>query len=430
MHDQKLTILGLGAGGREHALAAAIEQSPHCKRLLWAPGNPGIAQLAERFPVKADDLDGLLVLAGNEKADLTVVGPEAPLAADIAGRFKRAGLKIFGPTAKAARLETSKVWCKRFLDRHNIPTARYRVFQSATQAKAYARKHGAPCVVKCDGLAAGKGVVVATTMEEASAAIDDFMVKRIHGDAGKQVVIEDCLTGIECSYTVLADESGFVPLATAMDYKRALDGNRGGMTGGVGCVSPHPTLTEAADEFIRHNIVLPTGAGLEAEYIDFRCVLYFGLMLTADGPKVLEINVRFGCPETQVILPRLQSDLVELLDATAAGRICEAPKPTWSDDVAVCVTLYADSYPGTPLTGAVIYGLEEAAACKGVRIFHAGTAQDGANIVTAGGRVLHVVALGPTQAEARKRAYTAVAKIRFQGMRYRMDIGAEIPAAV
>ncbi len=433
MDDQKLSILVIGSGGREHALAAAIERDPRCKRLLVTPGNPGIAQLAECFSVKAGDVDGLLVIAGQQKVDLTVVGPEAPLAAGIADRFARAGLKIFGPTAKAARLETSKIFCKRFLDRHNIPTARFRVFQSAAAAKAYVRKHGAPVVIKCDGLAAGKGVVVAKTVEAAFAALEDFMVTRTHGDAGKQVIIEDCLSGIECSYKVLCDESGFVPLETAMDYKYALDENRGGMTGGVGCVSPHPALTGEEDERIRHNIVLPTAAGLEAEYINFRGMLYFGLMLTADGPMVLEINCRFGDPETEVILPRLKSGLVELLNATASGKLKEIPKPAFSDEVAVCVTLYADNYPGKSTPGFTIYGLTEASACEGVQIFHAGTAfgdPSGKDVVTAGDRVLHIVGLGPTQAEARKRAYATVAKIRFQGMRFRTDIGAEITAAV
>lgn len=421
MSQQGITILGIGSGGREHALAAVIRRSPRCKRLLWAPGNPGIAELAECYPVKADDVDGLLKLAQEQKAGLTIVGPEQPLAAGIADRFARAKVLIFAPTTEAARLETSKVHCKRFLQRHKIPTAPFRVFQGAKSAAAYVRKHGAPVVIKCDGLCGGKGVVVAKTIAEAIAAIDDFMVKRIHGDAGKQVVIEDCLTGVECSYTVLADDSGFVVLPTAMDYKRALDGR---MTGGVGCVSPHPTLSGEDDEFIRHNIVLPTLASLEDDGIIFRGVLYFGLMLTPNGPMVLEINARFGDPETQVILPRLQSDLVGLLEATASDRLSEMPEPTWSDDVAVCVTLYADGYPGKSTPGFVIYGLEEAAAVEGVQLFHAGTAKDAdGNIVTAGGRVLHVVGRGATQDEARKRAYTAAGKIRFNGIRYRMDIG-------
>ena len=426
MKDQ-LTILGIGAGGRESALAASLAASHRVREQQWAPGNAGIGQATACVNIAADNIDELCRFAQAKTPDLIVVGPEAPLVAGIADRLRRLKLRCFGPTARGAKIEGSKAWCKRFLARHGIPTAPFRVFLSAAAAKAHLRKCRFPVVVKADGLCAGKGVTVAQTVEEASAAVDRCLIDRQFGTAGAPVIIEDCLVGRECSITVLTDGRIIVPLATAMDYKRAGDGDIGPMTGGVGCISPHPALTAAEEQAILERIVSPTLGGLQAENITYAGVFYFGLMMTANGPQVLEINCRFGDPESQVILPRLQSDLAELL-YTATGSLGHISPLSWSDDVAVCVTLYSDGYPGKYNTGFTIYGLEEAAACEGVRIFHAGTVEDGRGIKTAGGRVLHIVALGPTQAEARKCAYAAASKIRFTGIRYRTDIGVEVTA--
>ena len=417
-----MRVLVIGSGGREHALCWAIAASPLCDALYCAPGNPGIANEAACVPVAAVDGDGILALCRRERIDFVVVGPEAPLVAGLVDRLEAAGIAAFGPSAAAAALEGSKGFTKDLCARHGIPTAAYRRFGDAAAAHAYIAAHGAPAVVKADGLAAGKGVTVAASVEEAVAAIDDALLGRRFGAAGAEVVIEDFLTGEEASFFALVDGAQALPLASAQDHKRVGDGDTGPNTGGMGAYSPAPCLTPALERQVMDRIVTPTVAAMAAEGRPYKGVLYAGLMLTAEGPQLIEYNVRFGEPECQALLPRLKSDLLTALVAAHDG-VLGSYDLRWSDETALCVVLAAKGYPDEPRMGGVITGIEDAAADRLVTIFHAGTQRHGDRLVASGGRVLDVVARGKTVAEAQARAYAAVDKIHFPDGFCRRDIG-------
>jgi len=421
-----MRVLILGGGGREHALAWKIAQSPRVAQVLAAPGSDAMGAVATCFPaVKAGDTDAVIALARAERADLVVVGPEDPLAAGIADRLVAAGFPVFGPSAAAARLEGSKAFAKEFMRRHAIPTADFAVFDSLETARAHVRSLAGPCVVKADGLAAGKGVAVCDGPAEAERALDEMMGERRFGAAGARVVIEERMSGQEVSYYAISDGTHVVPLAAAQDHKRALDGDRGENTGGMGAYSPAPVFTPAVEKRVLEEIVHPTIRGLAAEGTPFRGVLFVGLMIDAAGtPRVVEFNVRFGDPETQPLLMRLNGDLVPLLDAAARGGLESVAAPEWHG-AAVCVVLASGGYPRDYATGKRIEGLDAAASAADVVVFHAGTKRgaDG-GFVTTGGRVLGVCARGESVAEARARAYAACAPIAFEGMQLRRDIAA------
>jgi phosphoribosylamine--glycine ligase len=416
-------ILVVGSGGREHALVWKIAQSKLCDKLFCAPGNGGIAKIAECIDIKADDVDGLLKFARKEKIDLTVVGPEQALALGIVDEFTKAGLKIFGPNRRAANLEASKVFSKTLMAKYKVPTAKFKVFDQADAAKKYIEINGAPCVVKADGLAAGKGVVVAKTIDEAKNAVTSMMQDKVFGAAGKKIIIEDCLAGQEASILVITDSKEVIALASAQDHKRVFDNDQGPNTGGMGAYSPAPVVTPGLLQEIMDKIIYRTIDGLAKEGIDFRGVLYAGVMLTKDGPQALEFNVRFGDPETQAILPRLKSDLVEVMLAASSGQLSKVRTLEWDSRSCVCVVCAAGGYPGNYFGGAEIGGLDIAATMPGIVVFHAGTKKSGDKIVTSGGRVLGVTGLGATIKEAISYTYSAVEKIKFEGMHYRNDIG-------
>jgi phosphoribosylamine--glycine ligase len=416
-----MRILVVGSGGREHALCWALSRDPGVE-VLAAPGNPGIAALARLHPVAAGDADGLLELAAREGVDLTVVGPEAPLAAGLADRFAAAGRLLLGPTRSAARLETSKAFAKAFMARHGVPTAGWRVCDTPEEARRAIDEFGVPVVVKADGLAAGKGVVVARSRAEAEAAADAALIERRFGEAGARLVIEECLAGREASYFVLADGERSVFLGTAEDHKRAFDDDRGPNTGGMGAFAPSPLVTPALRARIEREIVEPTLAGLREEGTPFRGFLYVGLMLTAEGPRVVEFNVRLGDPEAQVVLPGLDEPLAPRLAEAAAGRLSALPL-RHGPSCHVGIVLASEGYPGPFERGRPIGGLDVVADRPDVLVFHAGTALRDGTLVTDGGRVLTVVGRGPDFASAASRAYEAAACIRFDGMHYRRDIG-------
>jgi len=416
-----MNILLLGSGGREHALAWKIAASPLVERLVCAPGNAGIAGECEVVPLDIADHSAVIAFCQARGVSFVVVGPEAPLCAGIVDDLEAAGIKAFGPTAQAARLEGSKGFTKDLCRENRIPTAAYERFTAVAPAKAYARAQGAPIVVKADGLAAGKGVVVAATLPEAEAAID-MMFGGSLGAAGAEVVIEECLTGEEASFFALCDGENAIPLASAQDHKRVHDGDRGPNTGGMGAYSPAPALTPALAARVLDEIVSPTLTAMKARGAPFKGVLYAGLMLTADGPKLIEYNVRFGDPECQVLMLRLMSDLVPALLAARDG-VLKSFDLRWYPQPALTVVMAANGYPGSYRKGSVIEGLAEAAAVDGVEIFHAGTVAEGGRILSAGGRVLSVSALGRTIGEARARAYQAVDRIRWPDGFCRRDIG-------
>lgn len=419
-----MKLLLIGGGGREHALAWKLAQSPRVTSLCCAPGNAGTAQLGENVPLAITDVEGLLAFALGRGIDLTVVGPDDALAAGIVDRFTAAGLRVFGPMRAAARLEWSKIFTKEFLVRHGIPTAAAGRFEGSAEAREYCAGSRYPLVVKADGLATGKGVIIARDFAGASAAIGEMMERGRFGEAGRRVLIEEYLRGPECSLHALVDGSTYRLLPPAQDYKRAGDGETGENTGGMGAVSPPVAALGLELEFrIREEIMRPTIAGLQADGIDFRGLLFPGLMLTREGPKVLEFNARFGDPETQALLPRLRSDLLPALEATIDGRL-DRLVLQWDPRPAVCVILASGGYPGTYETGRPISGLGEAGHGGGdVFVFHAGTKEVGGQVVTNGGRVLGVTALGATTAEARARAYKAAERITFEGRHFRRDIG-------
>jgi len=421
-----VNILVLGSGGREHALCWKLRQSENVARVLAAPGSDGISRDATCFgAVAAGDADAVVALARRERVDLVVVGPEDPLAAGIADRLRAEGIATFGPSAAAARLESSKAFAKDFMRRHRIPTAGYAVFDELAAARAHVRALGGPCVVKADGLAAGKGVAVCDGPADAERALDEAMGDRRFGAAGARVVVEERLLGEEASYYALSDGTNVVPLAAAQDHKRALDGDRGENTGGMGAYSPAPVFSDAVEKRVLEQVVHPSVRGMAAEGHPFQGVLFVGLMIGPDGtPRVIEFNVRFGDPETQPLLMRLDTDLAALLDGAARGRLDPALAPAWRD-AAVCVVLASGGYPREYRTGVPIAGLEDAERDPDVVVFHAGTRRTpGGGFVTAGGRVLGVTARGASVAEAQRRAYAACDRIRFEGMQLRRDIAA------
>jgi phosphoribosylamine---glycine ligase len=415
-------ILVVGSGGREHALAWKIAQSPLLTRLVCAPGNPGMATLAETRPAAATDVAAQVALAQEIKADLVVIGPEAAVEAGLADALAKVGIPCFGPTAAAGRLESSKAFTKAFCERHAMPTAGYAVFEAAAEAKAGLDRFRAPFVIKADGLAAGKGVVIAKDRVEAEAAIDDMLDGRF-GQAGARVVIEEFMAGEEASLFALSDGERYVLFGAAQDHKRAFDGDQGPNTGGMGTYSPAPILTPERQAAAERTLIAPALAGVAREGWPYRGVLYAGLMLTEEGPKLVEFNARFGDPECQVLMLRLDSDLVPLLHACATGRLGEVPEPVWRDESAVCVVMAADGYPDDPRKGTVISGAEQDFG-PDVVVFHAGTArgEDG-RVVAAGGRVLNVCARGPDLKTARDRAYAAIRKIDWPEGFFRTDIG-------
>jgi len=419
-----MKVLVIGNGGREHALAWKLRQSPRVSEVIVAPGNAGTARErgVRNADVAANDIDGLLKLAQDEKIGLTVVGPEVPLVAGVVDRFRAAGLRIFGPRAVAAQLEGSKAFAKDFLLRHNIPTARYAVFTELNPALAYVRQHGAPIVIKADGLAAGKGVVVALTLADAELALHDMLGAHSFGDASARVVIEEFLDGEEASYIVMSDGSHALPMASSQDHKRRDEGDLGPNTGGMGAYSPAPVVTPEVEQRILKQVIEPTLHGMASEGAPFIGFLYAGLMIDRQGnPKVIEFNVRFGDPETQPIMLRLKSDLVELIEAALDGELPHS-KAHWDPRPSLGVVLAAGGYPGKVNSGDVIDGLDADFGAD-TKVFHAGTRLDGqGRAVTAGGRVLTVCALGRDVAAAREHAYAAVGKIRFDGMFCRRDI--------
>jgi phosphoribosylamine--glycine ligase len=418
-----MRVLVVGSGGREHALAWKIASDPRVEEVFAAPGSPGMEAVASSTGIAAGDLEALADFAAERAIDLTVVGPEAPLAAGIVDLFRERGLRIFGPDRRGAELEASKAFTKGLLVEAGVPTAAYGEFSEVEPALAFARELGDRLVVKADGLAAGKGVVLCSSAAEAEAAIRDMLEGAAFGEAGARVVVEEFLEGEEASFMALTDGRSIVALASSQDHKAVFDGDRGPNTGGMGAYSPAPVLDGALSDRIVREVIEPTVRTLAARGIDYRGVLYAGLMMTADGPKVLEYNVRFGDPECQPIMMRLSSSLVDLLEATIDGRLGEVT-PEWTPGAAVCVVMAAENYPADPARGDVIEGLEAAGADNDLMVFHGGTARDGqGRWVTAGGRVLGVTARGASVSEAVARAYAGVERISWRGAHYRRDIG-------
>jgi len=417
-----MKVLVVGSGGREHALCWAIAKSPHCGELYCAPGNAGIDQIAVAVPVAADDFDGLLNFVDDSGIDFVVVGPEGPLVAGLVDRLEEAGVKAFGPTAKAARLEGSKGFTKDLCAKYQIPTADYARFDEPDSAKDYIRVKGAPIVVKADGLAAGKGVILCRNENEAYAAIDHIMIEDAFKGAGAEVVIEEMLTGEEASFFALVDGEHALPLIAAQDHKTAFDGDLGPNTGGMGAYTPAPVVDEAMARRVMDQIILPTVRGAAEQGCPYKGVLYAGLMIAADGPKLIEYNVRFGDPECQPMVMRLKSDLLPALVASADGKL-DGVTLKWRPEAALTVVMATKGYPGHYEKGSEIKGLEKAGALEGVVVFHAGTRDDGGRIVANGGRVLNVTALGATVEAAQKRAYQAVDLIDWPDGFCRRDIG-------
>ncbi|HZQ95107.1 MAG TPA: phosphoribosylamine--glycine ligase [Candidatus Sulfotelmatobacter sp.] len=418
-----MKVLVLGSGGREHALVWKLRQSPRITQLVCAPGNGGIADEAEVVPGDLKSLDAILALAGRLQPDLTVVGPELPLTLGVVDEFTRRGWAVFGPTQAAARLESSKSFAKEFLQRHHIPTAHFAICDSIDQVRAALGHFHAPVVVKADGLAAGKGVVIARSKEEAAGVAADMLAGRMVGDAGSRVVLEECLQGDELSFLVFSDGERVAPLVAAQDHKRVGDGDTGPNTGGMGAYSTAALLDAGMRDWLVNHVARPVVAGMKAEGSEFKGVLYCGLMMTARGPMVLEFNCRFGDPETQPILMRMESDLVEAIEASIQGRVSEGDF-RWSQDASVCVVMTSGGYPGTFSVGKRIDGLEEAAQIEGVKVFHAGTSKRDGLYYTSGGRVLGVTARAQDLETAVARAYAACGKISFDGAHYRKDIAA------
>ena len=418
-----MKVLIVGSGGREHALSLAVAKSPLCERLYAAPGNPGIAAVAECVDIAADDIDALVAFSREEGIDFVVVGPEAPLVDGLVDKLASAGIKAFGPSREAARLEGSKAFTKDLCDRYDIPTAAYRRFDEPDAAKEYIHLVGAPIVVKADGLAAGKGVIICRNDNEAFAAIDHIMTEQAFGaTAGAEVVIEKFLDGEELSFFALVDGEHAVPLATAQDHKAAHDGDEGPNTGGMGAYSPAPIADAKLTKRIMAEIIEPTVRGMAEDGRPFKGVLFAGLMITDAGPQLIEYNVRFGDPECQVLMMRLKSDLLEALVASAEGRLDEI-KLSWRRDTALLVVMAADGYPGHYEKGTVIHGLDKAEDVKGAQVFHAGTKRRNGDLVASGGRVLGVAALGKTVKDAQKTAYKAVDAIDWPQGFCRRDIG-------
>ncbi|HVF62687.1 MAG TPA: phosphoribosylamine--glycine ligase [Casimicrobiaceae bacterium] len=419
-----MNLLVIGSGGREHAIAWKLAQSPRVSRIYVAPGNAGTAGEPGVVNVPVTDIAQLVAFARDSGIEWTVVGPEAPLAAGIVDAFRDAGLRIFGPTQKAAQLESSKAFAKDFMRRHRIPTARHATFQDAAAAHAYVAKHGAPIVIKADGLASGKGVVVAATLDEAHAAIDRLLVEHAFGDASARVVVEDCLEGEEASFIVMVDGRNVLPLASSQDHKRLLDGDRGPNTGGMGAYSPAPIVTPEVHARLMREVITPTVDGMAADGIRYTGFLYAGVMIDARGAvHVIEFNCRLGDPETQPILMRLKSDLVDLIEHAIDGTLDQVDAE-WDRRTALGVVLASDGYPDAPRTSDAVRGLDAGDSDSGdVHVFHAGTKVLDGQVTTNGGRVLCVTALGDSVKQTQRLAYATVDGIRFEGMQYRTDIG-------
>jgi len=418
-----MRILVLGSGGREHALVWKLRQSPRATKVYCAPGNGGIADDAECLPADLKSLDSLVAVASQLRPDLTVVGPELPLTLGVVDEFTRRGWPVFGPTKTAARLESSKSLAKEFLQRHHIPTAHYAICDSVDEVRAALPHFHPPVVVKADGLAAGKGVVIAQSKEEAVGVAADMLSGKMVGEAGSRVVLEECLKGDELSFLVLSDGERVAPLVAAQDHKRVDDGDTGPNTGGMGAYSTAAIIDDKMRDWLVNHIARPVVEGMKAEGAEYKGLLYCGLMMTARGPMVLEFNCRFGDPETQPILMRLESDLVEALEASIEGRVSDGDFK-WSSDASVCVVMSSGGYPGTFDAGKKISGVGEAAKMDGVKVFHAGTTKRDGAYYTSGGRVLGVSARAPELEIAVRRAYDACAKISFDGAHYRKDIAA------
>jgi phosphoribosylamine--glycine ligase len=416
-------VLVIGGGGREHALVWKISQSPKVTKIFAAPGNAGIAQLAECAPIRAEDIPGLLSFAKARAIDLTIVGPEGPLSIGIVDEFSKAGLRVFGPSGKAAELEASKKFSKNLMKKYHIPSAEYGVFTERASAEAYVREKGAPIVVKADGLAAGKGVIVAETVDEAVKALDLIMVQRAFGNAGDRVVIEEFLKGEEASFMAFTDGKTVVPMASSQDHKRVFNGDKGPNTGGMGAYSPAPIVTKQLEGQVMKTIMVPTVRAMEQEGRLFKGVLYAGLMIKNNAAKVLEFNARFGDPETQPIMMRLDTDLVDIIQAIIDGNLSKVDIK-WKAESAVCIVMASGGYPGQYEKGKELKGLENVSKRAKVMVFHAGTALKDGKAVTDGGRVLGVTGLGPVIASAIDNAYAAVREISFDGAHYRRDIGA------
>ncbi|MGE5342263.1 MAG: phosphoribosylamine--glycine ligase [Candidatus Omnitrophota bacterium] len=416
-----MKVMVIGSGGREHALVWKISQSKRVSKIYAAPGNPGMRNLAELVNIKASNTIELADYAQAEDIDLTIVGPEMSLSLGIVDEFKKRNLKIFGPSKKAAAIETSKSFAKEFMKKNNIPTANFRVFDSAIEAINYIKSVSFPLVIKADGLAGGKGVFICHTLEEAEESIRVTMLENKFGQSGEQIVIEDFLDGRELSFMVISDGKRAIPLVTSMDYKKIYENNRGPNTGGMGAISPAPQIDEELFRTIMDTVITPTINGLRLEGKEFRGVLYAGLMITDRGPLVLEFNVRFGDPETQAVLLRLKSDLIDLLEGSAEGSLFDIGVE-WDQNVSGCVALVSKGYPGKFETGKKINGLERAKA-MGVEIFHAGTTEKENTFYTDGGRVLNVCASAPTLSETMKKIYDAISFISFDNISFRQDIG-------
>lgn len=416
-----MKVLVVGSGGREHAIAWKLAQSRIVDKIYCAPGNAGISEIAECVDIKLNDFEALIDLVKHEWIDITIVGPEEPLSKGIVDAFEKEGRRIVGPNRAAAQMESSKVFSKEFMKRHRIPTAEYKVFTSYTHAEEYVRMRGAPIVVKAEGLAAGKGVIVATTLDEAVDGLKLIMKEKAFGDAGNRVVIEDCLIGEEASYMVFTDGNAIMPMASSQDHKRIFDQDSGPNTGGMGAYSPAPIVTKEVESLILERVIKPTIYGLKSEKIKFKGILYAGLMIKDGIPSVLEFNCRLGDPETQPIMMRMTNDLLDISLAIADERLSDVV-PAWQDNASVCVVLASGGYPGKYENGKVITGLDEVKKLDNVVVFHAGTAFSGNNLATKGGRVLGVTALGNDIKAAQERAYAAIEKIHFDGMHYRKDI--------
>ena len=418
-----MKILVIGSGGREHAIVRKLKESPQVEKVYCAPGNGGISRDAECASVGAMDKEGMLALAREKGVDLVFVAPDDPLAAGMVDYLEEAGFPCFGPNAKAAEIESSKVFSKNLMKQYGIPTAGYEVFSDPVQALEYIRKQGTyPAVVKADGLALGKGVVIAQNEEEAKNALHSIMEDKIFGESGSQVVVEEFLTGPEVSVLAFTDGKVLKPMVSTMDHKRAYDGDKGPNTGGMGTISPNPFYTEEVAKECMEKIFLPTMEAMNQEGRTFKGCLYFGLMLTPQGPKVIEYNSRFGDPETQVVLPRLDTDFAEIVKAVAEERLSQV-EVRWKEQASACVVIASGGYPGSYKKGLEIHGLDENGQAEGVTVYHAGTKWEDGKFFTNGGRVLGVTALGDTLEEALDKAYAGVEKITFEGAMYRKDIG-------
>ncbi|OGD14913.1 phosphoribosylamine--glycine ligase [Candidatus Atribacteria bacterium RBG_19FT_COMBO_35_14] len=416
-----MKVLVIGSGGREHTLVWKITQSPKASQVYCAPGNAGISQLAQCVNIEADSIEKLIDFTQKEKIDLTVVGPELPLSRGIVNEFNKQGLRIFGPSKEAAEIETSKVFCKFLLKKYNIPTANYQVFQNSQKALDYIKKQTFPLVIKADGLAAGKGVFIVKNLLQARDALDTLMEEKKFGEAGKQVVVEEFLEGEEVSILAFCDGKTVVPMVSSQDHKKIFDHDQGPNTGGMGAYSPVPFYSDEFKKRVLEEILEPTVKGLRIEGKEYKGVLYAGLILTKEGPKVLEFNARFGDPETQVVLPRLKTDLIDILNAVIDDRLHKI-NIQWEDNAAVCVVVASGGYPGKYQKGKVICGLERLEKMKNMIAFHAGTKFQDDQVITSGGRVLGITAWDDTISKAKERAYKAVKEMYFEDMYYRKDI--------